>query len=97
MPIGDFLKKIGGFMASVRMMGVFLITMVPCFLLALVLSNGLTALVGGPDSDLGRFILVIVSVIIETLISLLSTAAMVYVFRHILPKHPQALPDINKE
>lgn len=96
MPVGDFLKKIGGFMASLRMMGVFLISMVPCFVIALVLTNLVTALVGGPDSDIGRFIMVIVSVMVELLISVLTTASMAYALRHVVPKHPQALPDLHK-
>lgn len=97
MPLGEFLRKIGGFMSSIRMMGVFLISVIPCLILAVVLSNIFTALVGGPDSDIGRFVMVIVSVSIEILISLVTTASMAYALRHIIPKHPLALPDINKE
>lgn len=65
MPMGDFLKRLGGFLASLRMMGVFLIAMVPCFLLAMILSTVLTGLVGGPEGDIGRFVLVIISVVID--------------------------------
>lgn len=97
MPMGEFLKKLGGFMASIKMMGVFLVSMVPCFILAMVLSTFLTSLVGGPESDIGRFVMVMVSVVIETLISVITTASMVYALRDILPKHPLAVPDINKE
>ncbi|PZP57408.1 MAG: hypothetical protein DI586_00520 [Micavibrio aeruginosavorus] len=97
MPMGEFLRKLGGFMASIKMMGVFLVAMVPCFVLAMVVSTLLTSLVGGPDSDIGRFVMVMVSVVIETLISLITTASIVYALRDILPKHPLALADINKE
>ncbi len=96
MPMGQFLTKLGGFIASIKMMGVFLISMVPCFILAMILSTFLTALVGGPESDIGRFVMVMVSVVIETLISLITTASMVYALRSILPKHPAALQDIEK-
>lgn len=97
MPLGEFLKKIGGIMASIRMMGVFLVSVMPCMILAVLVSNIVAAIVGGADSDIGRFSLVIVSVIFETLISVLTTAAMAYALRYIVPKHPSALPDIGKE
>lgn len=96
MPLGDFLKKIGGLMASVRMMGVFLVSVMPCMILAVLFSNLAAALLGGAESDVGRFALVIISVIFEILISIITTTAMAYALRHIVPKHPAALQDIDK-
>ncbi len=97
MPMGEFLKRLGGLMASFRMVGVFMIGMVPCFLLGIVLANVFTNIVGGPETDIGRFVLMLVTVFIETLINLITTASMVYFLRGILPKHPAALPDFGKD
>lgn len=97
MPVGEFLKKLGGFKASFPMIGIFLVSMIPCFMLAIILSNIVSAIVGGADTDVGRFAIMIVSVLIETLISLITTASMVYGLRKILPKHPAALPDLQKD
>lgn len=97
MPVGEFLKKLGGFRASFPMIGIFLVSMIPCFMLAIILSNIVSALLGGSGSDLGKFSIMIISVLIETLISLITTASMVYGLRKILPKHPAALPDLQKD
>ena len=97
MPVRHFLKKLGGFKASFPMIGIFLISMIPCFMLAIILSNIISALLGGSDTDIGRFAIMIISVFIETLISLITTASMAYGLRKILPKHPAALQDLQKD
>lgn len=96
MPVRDFLSQIKGFVVSLKMMAIFLVSMVPCFLLAVLLSNVLASAVGGFETDQGRFIVVVINVLVETVVNLIATAAMVYAFRHILPKHPKALPDLKK-
>lgn len=96
MPVRDFLAQIKGFVISLKMMAIFLVSMVPCLLLAILLSNVLTSLVGGFETDQGRFVVVVINVLIETIVNLIATASMVYAFRHILPKHPKALPDLEK-
>lgn len=97
MPVRDFLKKLGGFKASFPMIGVFLISMIPCFMLAIILSNIFTALLGGSGTDIGSFVIMTISVLMETLVSLITTASMAYALRTILPHHPAALPDMQKE
>lgn len=96
MPLGDFLKKIGGIMASVRMMGVFLVAVMPCAILFIFLSKIVIVLSGTADSNFAQFLILIIGVLIDTLISLLTTASMAYALRFIVPKHPQALTDIDK-
>lgn len=97
MRLDIFLKVLGGFSTSVKMVGLFLICTVPCIFLTIVLANFLVALTGGPDSDLSHFTVLILSVLTETLSWLIATAAMVYAMRDILPRHPQALPEIKDE
>jgi hypothetical protein len=97
MPMGDFLKKLGGFMASIKMIGIFLVTLVPCLFVAITLSKIFGTIVGGVDTAQGSFIALIIHVIMETIIGLISTASMAYALRNIVPHHPAALKDINHE
>lgn len=97
MRVGIFLRVLGGYMASVRMLGLFLICIVPCTLLAFFLTSFIVSVTGGPESDLSKFLLLMISVIAETIAWLIATAAMAYACRDILPKHPKALPDIKNE
>ncbi len=97
MPVTEFLAKISGFASSFRLVGVLLVSTLPCFVVAIFISSILAGVAGGADSDSGLFIIIIISTLVKTLISLISTASVIYAFRDILPKHPKALPDISKE
>jgi hypothetical protein len=90
----EYLRNIAGFVTSIRMMAVFLASMVPLFLVAIMTSQGIANLVGGSGlEDIGRFAIVLLSVATETVVALIATAAMAFAMRSFLPRSPQAFAD----
>lgn len=90
----EYLRNIAGFVTSIRMMAVFLASIIPLFFLAGVVSQGIANLVGGSGlEDIGRFAIVLLSVAAQTVVALIATAAMAFAMRGFLPKSPQAFAD----
>jgi hypothetical protein len=59
----EYLRNIAGFVTSIRMMAVFLASIVPLFFVAIMVSQGIANLVGGSGlEDIGRFAIVFLSV-----------------------------------
>ena len=96
MPVRDFLAQTKGFPVLLRMLAIFLICMLPCFLAADIFAKILSSVAGGSDTAQGRFIIIIIAGIVGVIAKLIATAAMAYAFRHILPRHPNALPDLER-
>ncbi len=97
MRISLFLRLIGGYMTSLRMLGLFMICVMPCALLTSLATSLVVSVFGGAESNISQFLVLLISVIVETIAWLIATASMAYAFRDILPKHPKALPDIKNE
>lgn len=90
----EYLKNIAGFVTSIRMMAVFLASMVPLFLGAIMMSQGIAKFAQGSGfEDIGHFSIVFLSVVTEIGISLVATTAMAFAMRGFLPKAPQAFAD----
>lgn len=92
----DYLKYIGGFSASFKMMGLFLISSVPLMIVSVVVSNLVASLfeLGGDQMhDAGNFFIMLVGSITEIIVSLVVTASMAWSLRGLLPAVAGALPD----
>ncbi len=94
MPVRDFLKKLGGFMTSVRMFAVWLICFTPFMFLLLLFSS---ALLGPYEGSIAAapaftgFLVILVSTAVELLVSLIAAAALAYALKELFTlKHPQA-------
>ena len=97
MPARTYLKKLGGFMASVRLAGLFLICMVPINVLAVMLVQGLMSPYGkslADAPDYVSFLVIFIGALTDLVVGILITAAMAYALRTIVPHHPDALKDI---
>lgn len=97
MPAGDFLRRLGGFMTSVRMFSVWLVSITPLMVGALMVSSFLLSPYQGSLSSASPFIsfgLIFFNSTIEMVVSLIATAAMAYALKDILkPQHPQAFKE----
>ena len=90
----EYLKNIAGFVTSIRMMAVFLASIVPLSFVAIMVPQGIANLVGGTGlEDVGRFVIVFLSVAVQTVVGLVTVAAMAFAMRGFLPKSPQAFAD----
>lgn len=97
MPIGVYLKRLGGFMASIRLAGLYLICMVPLNVLAMMIVQGLLSASGATLNDVPAyvsFISIFLGVITDFIVGLLATAAIAYAMRDIIPHHGDALKDV---
>ena len=97
MPMGDFLKKTGGFLTILQTLGVFLVGVIPCLVLAIITWILMTSILGGPTSDASKFVLVTILVLVKTVVNLITTASITHVFRDVLPHHPAAFPEDKKK
>lgn len=101
MPAKVYLARLGGFMTSVWMLGLFMVTMVPITVTAALLANALLSIGGSPDSAdpsaIGQFLVMFLSSIVEMVTALIGTAAMTYALRHVIPHAPGTLPDVERE
>jgi hypothetical protein len=99
MPIKDYLKALGGMMASVKMMVLYFCTMTPVMFLTVMLSRLVFTMADGlgeAGEGIGRFSVILIAVIAETLVALVSTAAFVYAMKDFLPKTTDLLKDLPK-
>lgn len=99
MPINDYLKALGGMMASVKMMILYFCTMTPVMFLTIMISRVVYTTadsLGGDGGEAGRFIMVLVAMFAETLVALVSTSAFVYAMKDFLPKTTDLLKDLPK-
>ena len=100
MPMRDYLKAVGGFISSLRMMALFFCAMAPVMFVTVMLSRGVFNLLGGAADDssanLSQFIVVILAVFSEMLVALVTTGSFAWAMRGFLPKHPDALKTLPK-
>lgn len=99
MPIKDYIKQVPGLLSSIRMLGLFLICMVPLNVLSGIVSYQILA---GHDHDLSaapgqiKFIVILLSVLTDMLTLVIASSAMAYALKDILPRHPQAFKETNQ-
>lgn len=99
MPMRAYLAQLGGFMASVRMLGLFFVCVIPISVLATMISqfivsqSGAEALADAPA--LARFIIMLLSAMTDMVTALIATTGMAYALRNIVPHHPDALKDVH--
>ena len=95
MPLREYLARLGGFMASIRMLALYLICMVPCTVTATIMVQMLLSVAGvGEDvepSALLQFFITFFGAIVEMITALIATAAMAYAFRDVVPHAKDAL------
>jgi len=99
MPVRDYLRAVGGLMASAKMMILFFCTMTPVMFIVILLSRVIFNAFGGGDDgsdDIARFIMIFVSVIAEMGIALVTTTAFVFAMKDFLPKTTDLLKDVPK-
>jgi len=99
MPIKDYLKALGGMMASVKMIALFFCTMTPVIFCTIMISHllsNITSGLGDGGDSVARFIMLFVATIADTLVGLVSTTAFVWALRDILPKNTDLLKDLPK-
>ena len=98
MPAREFLQKIKGFSPSLKMIGLFMICIVPFNVLASIASYAMISPFGQTTAeapDLVRFMILFLITATDILTTLVVTAGMVYALRSILPHHPSALKDVS--
>lgn len=94
----EYLKYMGGFTASLRLLGLFLIGMVPTLVVASLISSVVVAPFShGSESaqKIGQFLLLLLGSAAEVLIGLIVTAAITWSMRTLLPTAPGCLPDVK--
>lgn len=100
MPAKDYLKALGGFSSSLKMIALFFCSMVPVMFVSVMVSRGIFNILGGGADDSAtnfpQFIVVVVAVFSEMLATLATTGAFAWAMRDILPKHPDALKELPK-
>lgn len=99
MPVSDYLKALGGFMASVKMMVLFFCSMAPTMFITIMLSRVLFNAVGGIEDGSGsisQFAVLFLAVFAEVMVALVTTAAFVWAMRGFLPKNPDLLKEMPK-
>jgi len=101
MPARVYLARLGGFMTSVWMLGLFMVTMVPITVTAAMIASALLSVGGGAEgadpSPIAQFIVMLLSAIVEMVTALIGTTAMVYALRKIIPHAQGALPDVERK
>lgn len=101
MPARAYIARLGGFMTSVRMLGLYMITMIPCTVVVAIIANALLSLSGTSAGEeapvVAKFIVTFLSTIVDMLTAMIATAAMAYALRKVVPHAPEALTDINKD
>ena len=99
MPVQDYLKALGGMMASVKMTVLFFCTLTPVMFITVMISHlvyNLTSSMGDDGEDVARFIMLFFAVIADTLIALVATAAFVWAMKDFLPKEKELLKELPK-
>ena len=99
MPVKDYLKALGGMMASVKMIVLYFCTMTPIMFATIMVSRLVFSMVeglGDNSDETGRFIMIFVAMFAEILVALVSTAAFVYAMKDFLPKTTDLLKDLPK-
>ncbi len=99
MPLNAYLKALGGFMASFRMMALFFCSMAPVMFITVMLSRVVFNILGGGSEgggDVSQFLVVLLAVMAEMLVALVTTGSFVWAMREFLPKHPDALKELPK-
>jgi hypothetical protein len=92
----DYLRAMGGFVTSLRMLGVFLFCIVPPFFIAVIVSQFVFSSLGGNEASentfsLAEFLLVLIGTVMETFVGLVATAAMAFGMKDTLPRHPSSM------
>lgn len=99
MPGRIYLARLGGMMASVRMIGLFLVCVIPCSVLASVISQSIFSQSGAETAatapPIAQFVVMAITAVTDMVTALISTAAMAYAMRNILPHTPDALQDVH--
>lgn len=97
MPVTEFLKRLGGFMVSVRMFAVWLVCFTPIMFLVLIVRSYLLSPYGGDIATSPSFItfgIVFMNSFAEMLVSVISATAIAYGIKDILSlKHPKAFQE----
>ena len=98
MPLRDYLIRVMGLLTSLKMVGIFLICMVPLNVLASLLTYALVTPFGDTISAAPaavRFVLIILSTSADMLTAIIVTTGMVYALRDVVPRHPAALANVK--
>lgn len=99
MPIKDYLKALGGMMASVKMLVLYFCTMTPIMFVTIMISRVVFTMadnLGEVGDGAGRFVMIFVAMFAEILVALVSTTAFVYAMKDFLPKDTDLLKDLPK-
>lgn len=99
MPVRDYLRELGGLMASLKMLVLYFCAMTPVMFVAVMLSRLVFNMFGdiaeGGDT-IAQFLVVFLVVVAETVTGLVTTAAFVWAMRGFLPKNPNVLKEIPR-
>jgi hypothetical protein len=99
MPIKDYLKALGGMMASVKMLVLYFCTMTPIMFVTIMISRVVFTMadnLGEVGDGTGRFVMMFVAMFAEILVAIVSTTAFVYAMKDFLPKTTDLLKDLPK-
>jgi hypothetical protein len=99
MPLRDYLRALGGMMASLKMIALLLCSMAPVMFVFVMVSRFVFSLIhslGDGGDDISQFLVIMLAVLSDTLIALVTTASFVWAMRGFLPKNPDVLKDLPK-
>lgn len=101
MPARVYISRLGGFMTSVRMLGLYLITTIPCTVTVALVANALLSITGTGEGQempvVAKFIITFLSTVVDMITAMIATAAMAYALRKVIPHAPDTLQDLNKD
>jgi hypothetical protein len=95
MPLTAFANRMGGFMTSLRLLGVWLIAVTPVLLIGVMLTS---IMLGNYEGQLDQaptlisFLILCTNVIVELLIAIVATAAIAIALRHLMPPGQSDIP-----
>lgn len=99
MPVQNYLKALGGMLASAKMLVLFFCTMTPVMFVTVLISRvlySITDSIGDGGDSLAKFIMLFVAAIADTLVGLVATAGFVWAMKDFLPKDPSLLKELPK-
>ena len=95
MPLTAFVNRMGGFIMSLRLIGVWLITITPVLLIGVMITS---IMLGNYNGQLDQapalisFVILCMNVIVELLVAILATTAIAIAMRHLMPPDQSDIP-----
>jgi hypothetical protein len=98
MPLTAFTNKMGGFLISLRLLGVWIIAVTPILLIGVFITSTMLAGYDGQldqAPDIVSFVILCMNVIVEVLVAIVATASIAIALRHLMPPDESDIPPMS--